>query len=341
MGWYAIILLGLLTTEPADEERRVLEARRSIRSGEFELVVEKCGGQNPASRKRVLITFDGANRRTEYPANRDLVRETAILPSDRIPAHLYTRKYVMSDVGVISYADDGTVATILSAEAEHPPLSFFEIRALGLVAGGLSTISHVTLDTAFQLDQRISSTWSDLHADDGKPLRQLNYERSANRSGTMCFSPSEGGEIRSIVLNSLYNGRQLRTEIENEVTRWDGGVWFPKRVTRRTFLDGKETDCETTEVVKARFNVAIPPATFKVEGMGIKPGTQIIDMRPNAEHAKVWDGKKAIVLRTDMTTSSTDRKPTIGRGGILTTSFVLAGISAVALYLWLRSRRAA
>lgn len=333
-----LVLLGALAMEPSTEERCVMNARHSIRSGEVDITIqngEKNGIQQ--SRKMTLI-FDNAKLRTEYHNTAAATPESRL--SSQIPFGQNSHTYVMSDNGVISYSTDGTVVTVNSTDSWRMPMSFFEIRALGIIPGRFANLSDVKIDSIFMLDKRISSKWVAANSGDDKSLRKMEYEWHGGQTGVLSFSPNEGGELRKATLLSLYNGRQIRDEIEIELAKWDERVWFPKKVVFRRFNEGSEIICETTEVTRAKFNVAISPQKFKIEGLGIKPGTEIIDMRPDGEPAKVWDGSRGVPQRSSMFVDPSDRKAATGKGGFFASGLVLAGISATAAFLWLRSRHA-
>lgn len=69
-------------------------------------------------------------------------------------------------------------------------------------------------------------------------------------------------------------GGSVETELAQDAA---SGVWFPKRVRMQSFDKGELHSEETIEVKVAEFNRPLDPAAFSLKGMGLTPGTPVID----------------------------------------------------------------
>ncbi|AGA30346.1 hypothetical protein [Singulisphaera acidiphila] len=84
---------------------------------------------------------------------------------------------------------------------------------------------------------------------------------------------------------------------------WDrdpeAGIWYPsslRRVFTTRYPDGV-TIRETVsfEVKERKFNIEIPASTFTFAGMGLRPGSTVIDMRSSTQEKYSFDPSSAVV----------------------------------------------
>ncbi len=108
--------------------------------------------------------------------------------------------------------------------------------------------------------------------------------------------PRDGRAARDMIEVAPAGSGMFRAEFftdqESQGPRWTWAqdpasrIWYPSQLVRSyrlVYPDGTDASEEMTLVVtEARFNEPIPPATFTFDGLGLRPGTPISDMRNTA-----------------------------------------------------------
>ncbi len=88
--------------------------------------------------------------------------------------------------------------------------------------------------------------------------------------------------------------RVTRIIMEAEPKLWGGKHWFPAKVLRKHFIDGRQVETSTLEILDASFNMPISQSEFKLIGMDIPPETGVQLFYPGVTGRHYWDGQKIV-----------------------------------------------
>lgn len=99
--------------------------------------------------------------------------------------------------------------------------------------------------------------------------------------------------------------RELREEatfvhsVESNLEQFaDGGVWFPRRITRETRVNSNVTRREVMDVVEGIFGREIDDQIFTIAGMAELPkGKRFSDRTQGSNEVQlIWDGQNAVTV---------------------------------------------
>lgn len=125
-------------------------------------------------------------------------------------------------------------------------------------------------------------------------------------------------------------GGTLSDRIECDLAEF-GGVWFPRRVLFRRYLNDELVFTDDARVEEARFNFDLPQSTFELQGMNLALGTAVHDHVSKPTRVLRWNGEQAVVA------GAVNPPPElVGRGWLLPliiAANLVAGLGLLAYYL--------
>jgi hypothetical protein len=218
-----------------------------------------------------------------------------------------------------------------SPDLFHPrQLGMFPWLTLGLGQFGLNDLFN-------RQDRQIVEVAT--QQSDGENLWKVTSKLEGPGSTvTVWIDPEKGPSVKRIVTLGSHDSHQYREELQAEYGRFgQRQIWYPSRVTFRQWNDDRlivheETVCELVD-----FDSDIPDATFKLQGLGLPRGREVL---VDGSEPCIWDGNQLIGRARPSTHIDTDvTQASAFRPGYLLISLVLA-ILALFLayrYVWKRS----
>jgi hypothetical protein len=287
----------------AELEEVVLEARRAIRDGSYDVTCVTTGPKVERFEVGVRCEFDFADDdrlRFEWsqPAPK-LIAAGKPLTVVSNGGKSFTRIIVAGN-RLLQWSPDefseptSLAATVRSFGAHGERI--FDPRVLGTSAESFGHVWRCKLNHLVPSgEQRLLVTPVTKDTIAGRPV--LKVEVADDRvCTTFCVSPEENYSIVYFEVAATIDGKTMISSIACKNKHCEpANVWFPETIDYSRKLDGQLLFEERISIRDAKFNVGVDSESFTVAGLGLRNGTSVLDMSlPDVDVQQEWDGKKLV-----------------------------------------------
>jgi hypothetical protein len=307
----------------AELEEVVLEARRAIRAGSYDVTCVTTGPKVERFEVGVRCEFDFADD--------DRLRFEWLQPAPKIIAAgkpltvvsnggKSVERLIISGTRLLRWSPDefseptSLAATVRSFGAHGERI--FDPRVIGTSAESFGHVWCCRLNHLVSSgEQRLRVTPVTKDTIAGRPV--LKVEVADDRvCTTFCVSPEENYSIVYFELAAMIDGKTMISSIACKNKHCEAAnVWFPETIGYSRKVDGQLLFEERISIRDAKFNFGVDSELFTVAGLGLRKGTSVLDMSlPDVDVQQEWDGKKLVrVGGFPPEAPSTDVDPIVAR----------------------------
>jgi hypothetical protein len=279
----------------SDIERRAVEARRAITSGE--VVVRwhnqrwKDGPAPVEKRGQHHIWFDQRQHRQDVLFDdQPATRYVTIWAGERF---LYW-------TNELSGEGHRLVATIADRSDEGATLGRrpLDPRTLGMACAEFMNLENKHIDSVIANPARLMTRTKE-DTLQGVRCIVVTIQRNPALTTRAWIAPERGYSVLRLESEFRHDPEKHRGVAESNLQRHDrSGIWFPTHYVYEELIGGQRVTLEKGEVKIISLNEKIPAETFTFAGVGVPAGWPVNDFtRPDVSDRLAWDGRQVVSLR--------------------------------------------
>jgi len=252
----------------AELEHAVIENRRSVRTGLFEMTLFE---EDAARSSRFRVWFDHDNHRTRVDSSSDGKQWS---------------KFAIEGDKFFWHKDKGDVAAEMGSKSHtsRTEMTCFDPRCAGLIATPFQTLYSLTLDD-FKSPNRTNTS---IEQQGEIVIARYDTEWASLEKH---FSKALDNAVVFIQISAEARGKRLVDSVKSE---YANGSVMPSTITYRRQIDSKTRISETVTIRNMNpDNEPIPPSVFSFAGMNVPENTFVVQKpKPKGQVSGVWDGEK-------------------------------------------------